>query len=139
MARKTFEGYSLTELRSYAREHKIAGRMKMTGDELLVMVRACWDAQRRDAEALVMRQVTIQPGTLLRHKATGDVIRVTGDIYTWKQYGALCVPAEYVECQGWGDGRRVERAAYQNECDGRREPGNIPVHPLWQYEAAPVA
>lgn len=42
MARKTYQGYGITELRRWARERNVPGRSKMTGDEL---VAACKAAQ----------------------------------------------------------------------------------------------
>lgn len=133
MARKMYDGYSLTTLREWARDLKVAGRSKMGGYELLTACKAANFAQVQAAEEAVLPAVKI--GALLRHKSTGDIIRVIGDVFIWEPYGSRCVPAVYVECDGWGDVRRAERAAYDNECDTRRTDGG-PHHPIHQYEVA---
>ena len=116
MARKTYSGHSITSLRQWARDLKIAGRSKMTGDELLVACRAEAFANLRHAEDLVMRQAggTLAVGTLLRHRSSGDIVRVTSDVRTWEGVGSLYVLVEYVEASGWGDNRRTEYAAAAN-------------------------
>jgi len=134
MARTLFGNYSITELRRYATEYKIPLRSKMTGERLLTAVLAYWDAQRVAKEQAVLPAVRV--GALLRHASSGYIIRVTSDVFTWQPHGALYVTAEYVELNGWGDDRRTERAAYQNDNDRRRtERGEIVRHPIWQYEA----
>lgn len=136
MERKTYGGYGLTELRRYAKEYKVPGRSKMDGWSLLGAVRAVWLAQRAEQERALLDSTEVKPGTLLRHKSSGYVIRVLTEVETWQPYGALVVDAEYVELDGWGDERRAERAAYANQGDSyRRERGDIPRHPLFQYEA----
>lgn len=133
MVRRMYDGYSLKSLREWASDLKVAGRSKMGGLELLAACRVANLANIRTMEQAVLPAVKI--GALLRNKSTGDVIRVTGQVYTWEPYGALCVPAEYVECDGWGDDRREERAAYENEWSNARRTDGGPRHPLWQYEA----
>lgn len=130
--KKTYDGYGITELRRWARDLGIYGRSTMTGEQL---VAACKATNRANLNAQIdalLASVAVTAGTLLRHKATGDIIRVTGDIYEW--LGVRCVPAEYVECHGWGKDRRAERAAYENE--GNARTGHVARHPLWQYEKA---
>lgn len=132
MTRTRHGSYTVTELRGYAREYGVKGRSKMTGEQLLTAVTAYWTAQRQAAEQAVIGAVKV--GALLRHKTSGYTIRVTGEIYTWEPYGALCVPAEYVTYEGeWAPGRGAEYAAYLNECNARRD--DPARHPLWQYEA----
>jgi len=136
MTRKTYGGYGITELRQCAKEYKIAGRTKMDGWDLLAAVRAYWEAERQRKEQELLAAAKVEPGVLLRHKSTGDVIRVLTNVVTWEPYGALCVDAEYVEVDGWGDDRRTERAAYLNRGDAeRRARGVATLHPLYQYEA----
>ena len=133
----TYEGYRITELRRYATEYKIAGRSKMTGDELLAAVRAYWTAQRDAQQDELLAGGPLTIGTVLRHKSSGYLIRVTGETYIWESYGAVCVPAEYVELDGWGEDQqsRIARAAYANEGDARRlAQGDMPRHPIYQYE-----
>jgi hypothetical protein len=144
MASTTYDGYRITELRRYATEYAIAGRSKMTGDELLVAVRAVWDAKREAAERELLAAVDVKPGTLLRHKSSGYVVRVLSEVSVWEPYGALVVDAEYVTqperelTAGWV-GRGEAYVAYMNEGEQtRRERGDIPRHPLWQYEAVIV-
>lgn len=135
MARKTFQGYSLTSLREWARDLKIAGRSKMSGDELVAACKAANFAQVQAMEQAVLPGVKL--GALLRHKGTGDIIRVTSGPTVWEPYGTLYITADYVECDGWGDARRAERAAYENECNTHRTdaPHHLGVrHPLFQYE-----
>ena len=135
MARNMYDGHSLTGLRQWARELKIAGRSKMGGLELLTACHVANLANIRALEEAVLPAVRV--GALLRHKTGGDIIRVTGDVYAWQpngaSYGSRCAPAEYVECDGWGDARRAERAAHQN--DSNKRYNHVARHPLWQYEA----
>ncbi len=140
MIAKTYDGYRITELRRYATEYKIAGRSKMTGDELLVAVRAIWTAKREAGERQLLASTEVKAGTLLRHRATGTIIRVLGDVYVWQPYGSLCVDAEYVDLTEHNGREYVSRGAHltelANEADRRRrEAGNAPRHPLYQYEA----
>ena len=133
----TYGGYRITELRRYATEYKIAGRSKMTGDELLVAVRDYWTAQRDAQQDEVLAGGPLTVGTILRHKSSGCLIRVTGETYIWEPYGAICVPAEYVELDGWAEDvqSRIDRARYANEGDARRlAQGDLPRHPIYQYE-----
>jgi hypothetical protein len=137
MARITYSGYGITELRSYAKQYKIRGRSKMDGYQLYQAVADHWDAERQANEAAILPAVKI--GAVLRHKSSGYTIRITSEVQVWSGVrDALFVTAEYVELDGWGDdtASRVRRAAYQNAEDARRtERGDIVRHPLWQYEA----
>lgn len=139
MARTTFGGYGLTELRQIAREAGIKGRSKMTGEQLHTAYLAYVDATRKAQEQAVIGSITV--GALLRHKTSGDIIRVTGEVYTWQPVGAtwgaaLCVPAEYVEAKThwtYGETPRADYAKYLNE--GNERTGHVARHPIFQYEA----
>jgi hypothetical protein len=152
MARTTFEGYGLTELRRIAREAGIKGRSKMGGWALLAAMRAYWRAQVVAQEQAVLSVVEVKPGTVLRHKSTGTTVRVTSTPVAYVQdgrnYESLCFAAEYIEvgekelCGNWV-GRGVEQARYRNEQDARTAEhnarhglGNLGLrHMLYQYEA----
>jgi hypothetical protein len=58
-ARRLYGGYGITHLREWARELKVAGRTRMTGDELLVATFAASDAQ-----LLVKETATLAGGTV---------------------------------------------------------------------------
>lgn len=136
MARTTYDGRGITELRAWARDLGIKGRSKMDGHQLSAACKAARLAQIVAAENALLASVDVKVGTILRHVSSGYVIRVTSDVQVWEQYGTRYVAAEYVELDGWGDHRRAERAAYQNREDARRiERGEAARHPLWQYEA----
>jgi hypothetical protein len=95
MTRKTFGGYGLTELRTIARDLKIPGRTRMTGDELLTACLARWDANRREKENAVLRTLTLIPGA--RFTLTcGCVLEATTHVLSWGPYGALYVHGAYV-------------------------------------------
>lgn len=153
MARTTFEGYGITELRRIAREADIKGRSKMDGWKLLAAMRAYWRAQVVAQEQAVLSVVDVKPGTVLRHISTGTTVRVTsvptpyiadnGDSLL-----SLCFTAEYIEVgakelSGAWVGRGVEQAQYRNEQDARTREhnerngyGNLGLrHMLYQYEA----
>lgn len=139
MARKLYDGYGLTEMRRYAREYKIPGRSRMTGDELLAALHAYWDARRIEQEQAVIASAT--GDALLRHKSSGYIVRMIGAAYASQRHGgALAFHAEYVELDGWGEHRRAERAKYENDEQARRvaNGGEYTRHMLWQYEAMEV-
>jgi hypothetical protein len=152
MARTTFEGYGITELRRIAREAGIKGRSKMDGWALLGAMRAYWRAQVVAAELAVMSAVDVVPGTVLRHKSTGTTVRVTSVptayVQDGRNYESLCFTAEYIEVgakelDGNWVGRGVEQAQYRNEqaartaeYNERNGHGNLGLrHMLYQYEA----
>lgn len=143
MTRKLYGGYGLTEMRTYAREYKIPGRSKMDGDQLLAALRAYWGARRVAAEQAVIGAATV--GAVLRHRSTGDLVRVVGPVEPKSASDdALCFKAEYVEIVNPHDlpgawaGRGKDRAAYYNEANRcADEAGHLSHsrHTLWQYEA----
>ena len=152
MARKTYGGYGITELRRLAREAGIKGRSTMGGWSLLGAVRAYWRAQVVAQEQAVLTVVEVKPGTVLRHKATGTTVRVTSAPVPYEQdgvnYESLCFTAEYIEVgekelSGNWAGRGIERAQFQNEQDARTREWNTHGgygdmglrHMLYQYEA----
>jgi hypothetical protein len=111
-ARKLFEGYGITELRTYAKEYKLPGRSKMTGVELLAAVRAVWEAERIAKEQAVLNAGPVAPGTVLRFRsAPGTTIRVTSDVLVDEIYGSLYVRAEYVTA----DEKEHTSVAYLNQ------------------------
>lgn len=143
MARKLYGGYGLTEMRRYASEYKIPGRSAMTGDELLAALCAYWEARRIEHEQAVINAAT-GAGALLRHKSTGDLVRMLGAVYASARHGgALAFHAEYIEIKNEGNlygawkGRGVERAQRLNEQQARRVANGEEYnrHMLWQYEA----
>lgn len=146
MASKFYGGYRITEMRAWAREYKIAGRSKMTGDELLVALRGYWDARRQAAEQAVIEFAT--PGAVLRNKDTGDLVRVVEMPYTDPALGgAVRFKAEYIEIVNPHDlpgawaGRGADRARYYNESNARADEAGFlshSVHALWPYEAVAI-
>lgn len=153
MARTTYEGYGLTELRRLASQFKLPGRSKMDGWALLTAVRAYYRARVVEQEQAVLSVVDVKPGVLLRHKSTGTTVRVTGELGPYVQdgvnYESLCFTAEYVEVgekelDGNWKGRGVDKARYLNEENARTREwnkaggyGDLGLrHMLYQYEAA---
>lgn len=154
MARKLYDGYSITELRTHARKLGIDRRTLMTGPQLLAAARAGWAAGRIAAERAVLdaHGGTIAVGTLLRHKSSGTVMRVTGVVQELERSygeanGPLWFTAEYVEI-GERDGGlvgawktrpdgAVALARYRNDEQARRVEGGFAAgrHMLWQHEA----
>ncbi len=152
MARITFEGYGITELRRIAREAGIKGRSTMDGHALLAAMRAYWRAQVVAAEQAVLNVTEVKPGTVLRDKSTGTLVRVTSEptpyVQDGRNYESLCFEAEYIEVgeaelNGAWAGRGIEQAAHRNEQDARTREhnarggyGNLGLrHMLYQYEA----
>jgi hypothetical protein len=92
-------------------------------------------------EQFVLASGPIGPGTLLRHKGNGDVMRVTSTVLrSGHPYGnTLVFNAIYVEAEGWGADRRADRARYENESLSVRadHEGQLVQFPLWQYEIVP--
>lgn len=129
MARILYNGYGLTEMRRYAKEYKIPGRSKMDGPALLAALCEYWDNRRREQEQALLVSVKVQPGTLLRHKSSGTVIRVTSTVGTLEPYGALYVHAEYVSL-GESDAKN-----YPAGVDYLNRNGATHRHMLYQYEA----
>lgn len=140
MARTLFDGFGITELRTYAREYGIAGRSKMTGVELLAAVRAYWTERRLEQELAVINAVDLKPGTLLRHKSTGAVMRMTTGLFEYlgsdgQGFGAWCFEADYVTAGTVQPGERDD-VEYLNQRDrASRESGRPVRHMLYQHEA----
>lgn len=144
MARKLYSGYGITELRGYAREYKIAGRSKMDGYQLAAAVNAVWRQRVIDVERAVLAAVKVEPGTLLRHKSTGTVVRATSTpapyIRDGVNYESLAFTAEYVTVSGreligggW-IGRGADYARHLNERHARSAANGYTVqHMLYQY------
>jgi len=112
---KTYGGYGITEMRTMAREYKIVGRSKMSGDQLLTALHAYWDAKRQTEERRVLAEVRGPWVGAELVMSCGCVIRATSAPQTSERNGnALYVTAEYVslcanEMAGWTDEtRRVD-------------------------------
>lgn len=127
---KTYGGYGITEMRTMAREYKIVGRSKMTGDQLLIALRAFWDAQRQIEERRVSAEVG--SGSWIGVELVmpcGCIIRATSEVQTSEKHGgALYVSGEYVslcvnDMAGWTSEAR--RIAYVNH-NARGENGGDP-------------
>jgi len=143
--RQRYGGYGLTELRRMASEAKISGRSKMNGNELLAAMKQYWRDTRILAELAVIDAA--KHGALLRHKSTGDIVRVSGDVQrsTLPAHdGALRFHAKYVEIGdragdlvGAWKGRGRDRARYLNDEQARRVENGSEADwfMLWQYEA----
>lgn len=144
--RQRYGGYGLTEMRRMATEYKIPGRSRMDGHQLLAALKTYWHDTRVANEQAVIGAAKL--GATLRHKSTGDLVRLTSEV-TASQIqghdGALFFNAEYVEIHdrwqlggGWsGPDGGVRRARYLNEQQARNvASGSDPDrHMLWQYEA----
>jgi len=117
---KTYGGYGITEMRTMAREYKIAGRSKMSGDQLLTALHAYWDAKRQTEERRVLAEVRGPWIGAELVMACGCVIRATSEPQTSERHGdALSVSAEYVslcanEMAGWVS-TEERRIAYLNQ------------------------
>jgi hypothetical protein len=120
LAMRTYGGYGITEMRTLAREYKIAGRSKMSGDELLTALRAYWDAKRQVEERRVLGEVRGPWVGAELVMSCGCVIRATSEPRTSARHGdALYVFAEYVslcanEMSGWAS-TEERRVAYLNQ------------------------
>lgn len=144
--RQRYGGYGLTEMRRYAREYGIKGRSTMDGHQLLAALKTYWHDTRIANEQAVIGAAKL--GATLRHKSTGDLVRLTSEVAASNiqgHDGALFFNAEYVEVHnrwdlggGWAtpDGP-VRRARYLNEQQARRVENGSEAdrHMLWQYEA----
>lgn len=140
MSRKTYKGYGITELRHWARDLKVAGRSKMTGDELVAACFAGARAQVVAAEQAVLAAVTVEPGTLLRHKSTGTIVRVTSTpapyVRNGVNYESLAFTAEYVELGRRQPGQLRNDVDHANRMDTlSAENGYTIMHMLYQHEA----
>jgi hypothetical protein len=102
MARTTtkYDGYGITELRAWARELKIAGRSKMSGDQLVAACKARAAELRIARENAVLDGETLAVGTLLA-EACGCIIRSTSQVRYQVDSGPkpypLYVRGEYVK------------------------------------------
>ncbi len=139
MARKLYSGYGITELRNWARDLKIDGRSKMTGDKLVAACKAQVRANVLAAEQAVLSVVSVEPGTLLRHKGTGAVMRVTSTpvpyVRNGVNYESLAFTAEYVE-MGTQQPGMPRSAKHQNHMDALTAANGYTIqHMLYQHEA----
>ncbi len=142
MARKLYSGYGITELRTWARDLNIAGRSKMTGDKLVTACKAQVRANVVAAEQAILSVVSVEPGTLLRHKSTSAVVRVTSTpapyVRDGVNYESLAFTAEYVEMGIRQPGMHRD-AEFQNRMDElSAASGYVLQHMLYQYEAIPA-
>jgi len=139
MARKLYNRYGITELRTWARDLKIAGRSKMTGDELVAACFAVVRARVVAAERAVLAAVAVEPGTLLRHKETGTVVRVTSwpvpYVRDGVNYESLAFTAEYVT-MGTRQPGQCGSVEHLNRMDALSAANGYTLqHMLYQHEA----
>ncbi len=132
---KTYGGYGITEMRTMAREYKIAGRSKMSGDQLLTALHAYWDAQRQTEERRVLAEVRGPWVGAELVMSCGCTIRATSIPQTSERHGdALSITAEYTdlcanEMVGWvsSESRRI---AYLNAQRLNGEPMRFMLYQL---------
>ena len=119
MARTTFEGYGITELRRWARDLQIPGRSKMPGDQLVAACKARCAEQRIARENAVLDGEALMVGTLLA-EACGCIIRCTSEVRYQVDSGPkpypLYVRGEYVwQCTTRGYFHRATPLKVMNE------------------------
>lgn len=139
MARKLYSGYGITELRSWARDLKIAGRTRMAGDKLVAACKAQVRANVVAAERAVLSAVAVEPGTLLRHKSTGTIVRVTSFpapyVRDGVNYESLAFTAEYVTV-GTRQPGQCGSVEHLNRMDALSAANGYTLqHMLYQHEA----